>query len=289
MMYEKTEASDVSQEVTPASERLSPKGIAAMQGMGDGGVPAKSPDTSPPNMTIAASEFKPETQAALKEQNLDDPNDALADNTGKKAESVTRTVLRSEGLPDGSGGVQCLKDVIPGHYDNKGSGIDLIGVTADGRPIPIEVKKRAGDQDSMGRDTVPLENMEPETLALKEDILREREVNPAMQGEGERRLTNGKPDQDLSTDQMAGLWSRDRWLKLIKNDERRAELAQAGVSKEFLNLDNLKAADSPQWRTFLDGRTTVVVSGARDDVTNVLFQEAVFERGCNVAFVNLKA
>jgi len=235
-------------------------------------------------MSIAASEFKPETQAALKRQGLDDPNDVLADNTGKKAESLAQTVLKHEGLPDGCRGVQPLRDVIPGHYDNKGSGIDLIGVTADGRPIPIEVKKRAGDQDSMGQDTVPLGSMEPETLALKEDILRER----ALRGESERHLASGESDRDLSTDQMAGLWTRDRWIKLIKDDERRAGLAQAGISDDFLNLDNLKVADSPQWRAFLDGRMIVVVSGDKDDVTDELFREAVFERGCNVVVINLK-
>ena len=88
---------------------------------------------------------------------------------------------------------------------------------------------------------------------------------------------------------MAGLWTRDRWIKLVKNERQRETLAQAGVNEEFLNLDNLKNAYSPQWSKILDSRTTVIVSTMKDDVTNTLKDQALFQRGCNVVGINLKS
>jgi hypothetical protein len=88
---------------------------------------------------------------------------------------------------------------------------------------------------------------------------------------------------------MAGLWTRDRWLKLVKDDVHRERLAQAGVSQEYLDLDNLGSAYSPQWRDILDNRTTVIVSDNRQGASTTLMREALFKRGFNVVGINLKA
>jgi hypothetical protein len=142
--------------------------------------------------------------------------------------------------------------------------------------------------DSVGKSDVSLDAMEMETLALKEDILRERTVNPALRAKAEQLMPD-EPDPELSTEQMAGLWTRDRWLKLAKNEDHRNRLLEAGVAPEYLSLNNLEHAYSPQWRAILDGRSTVIVSDDRDGVTNTLMREAAFKRGFNVVGINLKA
>jgi hypothetical protein len=271
----------------PPREKV--KKVSAIQGRTDVGQTGSGLENSPINIGIKASEFKPETVAALKRQGLDNPDEVLGDKSGKKAEATSLTVLQHEGLPTGNRERLALDNIIPGQYDEQGHGIDLIGITNEGRPIPIEIKKRQNPlNDSMGNDAVPLEKVEPETLTLRDDVLRERQVVPALRALNEGRK-EGDPDQELSTDQMGGLWTRDRWLKLVKDDGHREKLAQAGVDEEYLNMENLKSAYSQQWRKILDGRTTVIVSTLKDDVTNRLKDQALFERGCNVVVIDLKS
>jgi hypothetical protein len=271
------------------SQELTKIGKSALQGSKDDGHAEIGIENPPNKLDIKASEFKPETYEALNKQDLMDFDEVLADGTGKKAEATALTVLRHEGIPEGNQDRLALKNIIAGHFDDQGHGIDLIGITDDGRPIPIEIKKRQDpSHDSMGEGVVPLERMEPETLALKDDLLHERQVNPPLRTSHEGRQVSD-PDQELSTDQMGGLWTRDRWLKLVKNEERKEELSQAGVDDEYLDLNNFKYAHSPHWRKILDGRTTVVVSTDKDAVTNKLKDQALFERGCNVVGIDLKS
>ena len=265
-------------------EQLGSRGKATIQGI------MESNDQSEPaevKAQIQASRLSAETKQALSARGLDDPDAILADNKGRLSEQYAQLVLKQEGLPMTGGENERLQDVVTGTYDGV-HGFDLIGVAPDGRPILIEVKKRMGTKDSVGKSDVSLDTMEPETLALKEDILRERAVNPALRAKAEQLMPD-EPDPELSTEQMAGLWTRDRWLKLVKNEDHRNRLLEAGVAPEYLNLDNLEHAYSPQWRAILDGRTTVVVSDDRDGVTNTLMREAAFKRGFNVARINLKA
>lgn len=286
------EAAPPAEAIAPSAgaERVSPQGMVAIQGEGLDGAGEVKDTASAPN-TLNASSFKPETKAALAAQGLDDPDSVLADQTGGKAEETARLVLKQEGLPQGDH-TEPLKDVVPGHYDNRGHGLDLVGVNAKGQPVPIEVKKRSDPaQDSLGQDSAELS---PEALKLKEDILRERTYNPAMRVKGEAladSAAKGMPelDPELSNEQMAGLWTRDAWLKLIDNPDQRAALSQAGVAEEYLNKDNLKNAYSPQWNDILHNRTTVIVSGSKDDVTNTLARQAAFKRGFDVSVINLKA
>jgi hypothetical protein len=275
-------------ETKPSLDAPGPTGIAAIQGKVEATPAEGTAPIAEPKYSLAASRFQPETSAALKQQSLDDADSVLNDASGGKAEATAQTVLKHEGLPSATADSQKLEDVIPGHYDHM-HGIDLVGISEDGKPIPIEVKKRAGIGDSLGGDSIPEDKMEPETLALKDDILRERSVNPALREEAAQMADRARPEPELANEQMAGLWTRDRWLKLVKDDVHRERLAQAGVSQEYLDLDNLGSAYSPQWRDILDNRTTVIVSDNRQGASTTLMREALFKRGFNVVGINLKA
>ena len=243
----------------------------------------KKQDMSPLGR-LMASQFTPNLIAQLEREGLNHHESILEDDTGKKAESVARIVLSYSGIPS-SGGFLYLKNVISGQYNEKGNGIDLIGVTEDGKPIIMEIKKRKyPNRDSMGQDNIQIDNLEPETLILQEDILRERKFNPDMREDALKRAERGEPDPELSTDQMSKLWVCDRWLKLIKNDKLRTELSRAGIRQEFLDTQSLGHS---QWDTIMDGRTTVIVSAGKDDVTTSLYREALFKRGFNVAIIDL--
>lgn len=88
---------------------------------------------------------------------------------------------------------------------------------------------------------------------------------------------------------MGGLWTRDRWLKLLKDPARRSDLSEAGIKEEFLDMGNFERPESPQWRALLDSRTTVIVGKHRDRASGDLTREAVFDRGCNVVGIDLEA
>lgn len=249
----------------------------------------KKQDISPLGR-LMASRFTPNLLAQLERKGLNHPESILEDDTGKKAESFARIVLSYSGICI-SGSFLRLKNVISGQYNDKGNGIDLIGVTEDGKPIIIEIKKRKNpNRDSLGQDNIQMDKLEPETKILLTDIQREREFNPAMRERALERAEQGGPDPELSAAQMSKLWVRDRWLKLIKDDKLRTELASAGIRHEFLDTESLgHAADTSQWNTIMDKRTTVIVSAGKDDVTTSLYREAVFKRGFNVDIIDLNS
>jgi hypothetical protein len=210
----------------------------------------------------------------------------LADDSGTKAEQVTQTVLKNEGLPDGSGGTIKFKEVVMGQHDNNNHGIDLIGVTEDGRPYPIEVKKRQDQsKDSMGNDRA--QNLLPQTEKLRQDVLRERVVNPAMHSRYEN-LPHGEPDPELSNRQMGGMWTRDCWLRLTEDPIHRQRLLEAGLNEKYLNPDNLDHAYSKEWKEILDNRTTMIVSGEKDRATAKLMRQAALQRGTDVFILDLE-
>ena len=97
------------------------------------------------------------------------------------------------------------------------------------------------------------------------------------------------PDSELSLDQMGGLWTRDRWLKLVKDEDNCNRLRQAGVSEEYLDLENLRNPYSKQWQDILDRRTSMIITTDKENVSDKLYSQALFERGCNVAVINLKS
>jgi len=273
-------------EPSPAPEKLSPRGKAAMQGQDLGGA-ADVQDAAPPSNTLNASSFKPETKAALAANGLDDADATLADNQGHRAEETARIVLKHEGLPQGQTTVP-LKEVVPGQHTGR-HGIDLVGVTADGQPVPIEVKKRADPaQDSVGKDSAELC---PKTLKLKEQMSTEEAKLAALNlkgGTSAEGAAQGAPDPEHSNEQMAGLWTRDGWLRLVDDPARSAALQKAGVDAQYFDQANLENPYSPQWNDILRNRATVIVSGDKDNVTDKLMREAVFKRGFDVSVINLK-
>lgn len=262
---------------------ISSEGRSAIQGNSDG----DWKDTK--RVDIAASEFSEETKQQLEANGVGNMDGVLADDGGKQAEKLTQVVLKNEGIPLQGGKRQDLTDIVPGQYDAAGHGIDLVGVADDGSPIILEVKKRQNPKrDSLGDSDVSSDKYEPETHALIADIERERDVNPSKRYSYEHRNTD-EPDRELSNMQMGDLWVRDRWLKLAKDPENKARLIDAGVNSEYLDLDNLKAADTQQWGDILNNRTTVIVSTDKEDVTRTLMKEAAFSRGFHVVGINLKS
>jgi hypothetical protein len=195
---------------------------------------ALAPD--PAQMTLDARRFKPETQRALAQAGLT-PDAVASDNSGANAEAYTRTVLKSEGLPDGGDGVEALKDVVPGQFGSS-HGIDLVGITESGDPVPIEVKKR----NDPGKDG---------------------HLDPGQLKDGSY--------------QMDDQWTKERWRRLVESPEGAEQLRQAGVQPKYLRPENLKD-DSPLWQTILDNKVAVVVSNKDDSSGRKMFDQAVFER-----------
>lgn len=87
---------------------------------------------------LDSSRFSPETKAFMTDQGL--THDKVMSDDRAAEEYVSHT-LSQEGLPDGNGGVEQLKGVVPGHFDARGHGIDLVAIKQDGSPAPLEVKR----------------------------------------------------------------------------------------------------------------------------------------------------
>lgn len=244
-------------------------------------------------MCMDASRFKPSTYVTLSDTGLT-PKEVV--NDPDKAEAFAGKVFKLEGIPSGNGDTETLQDVVPGHYDQAGHGIDLIGVERDGTPVPIEIKKY--DQPSAAHLA------EQNTVQLEDDVKRwqaQRESQVMMHREGrasDARADAGdtwKPEvsdwqkqiaQDseqmnsgnLEVHQMDDLWTRDRWLKLIGNPQGQERLSNAGVAPQFLDYDRLKSSpELPEWQTILDRRTAVIVSDQQGDAGRKMFRQAIVE------------
>jgi len=255
--------------------------------------------------TIDNDLLKPETRAALHAQGLTSASIA-DDHSGDQAEACTRTVLEREGIPDGSGGMEPVKRVVPGTHDRK-HGIDLIAVTQDGQPAPIEVKKRL-DASSAALEDKPVSKdaLEPEVQRAKQE--RERQLQLYRDGKRsqlrpdhaatwkpevaqwqrtmETDLARSRPDEQgvprLSVEQMDDLWVKDRYLKLLRTDGGPERLQTAGVDPKYCQIENFvdshgSLTDTSLWDDILSQRTTVIVSPADDPAGKVLFDQAVFE------------
>lgn len=227
---------------------LSAAGRDRMRGADASAAPLDTHD--PALMTLDSARFRPETRAALDAQGLDSAAIA-ADRGGDKAEAATRTILEREGIPDGAGGMEQVKRVVPGTHDGK-HGIDDIAVTTDGKPIPLEVKNRAdaanaalADHDSTA--------LEPEVRkahdAYADQVTRYRDemarVAPAADGPGD-----GEPlsayDRQRRIAQAEGLAA----LRPDYADTWKPEVAQWHARME---------ADAQRLKTDKDGNVTLPV------------------------------
>lgn len=247
-------------------------------------------------MKMDSSRFKPSTLDTLQRQRLT-PDNILSN--PDRAETYAGQVLALEGIPDGNGGVEKVRGVVPGHFDQTGHGIDLVAADAKGNPIPIEVKKYNQPSAAHLEDR-PVTRLEPEVAQWKAQ--RESLVTGLRRGDLAKFRSDAeatwKPEVadwrkqiekdeakmqsqkgELPVQQMDDLWVRDRWLKLIKSPEGQARLRQAGVNEKFLNYRRLRTApDLPEWQTILDRRMTVVVSDRNGNVGHRLFLQAIKEK-----------
>lgn len=249
-------------------------------------------------MKMEAERFKPETIAALEQEGL--TRDSVLSNPDK-AELYVRQVFIHEGIPDGNGGTeQVKKDVVQGHFDQSKHGIDLIAADTEGKPVLIEVKKYNQTSAAQLSD-YSVVKLEPEVerwqaaqedlvTAKQEDTLTEfrpdaretwkPEVAHWQQGiaQNEIRIRESEKGK-LPVQQMDDLWTRDRWLKLIKTPEGCKRLQDIGIDEKYLNYRRLRTSpDLPEWQSMLDQRVTVIVSGGQGDTGKRLFLQAVAER-----------
>jgi hypothetical protein len=204
-------------------------------------------------MTLQSSRFKKRTSDALVDKGL---TPEIVTSDSDKAELYAGHVFAHEGIPDGNGGTEEVRGIGPGHFNNRGWGIDLIATDSEGRPTPIEVKKYKQPSRAELADR-PVVELEDET-------------------QGWLQHTNSPED---SGRQMDDWWLRDRWLKLIKNPEGHQRMADLGVNEKYLDYDRLRSSpDLPEWEGLLDRRATVIVSRRGGDAGKRLFDQAVFEK-----------
>lgn len=251
-------------------------------------------------MKLDAARFSKETKSTLEQQGMT-ADKVLADHN--LAEDYAGEVLEMEGMPDGGGGTEGVCGVASGHYEKRGEGgvgIDLVAADMEGAPMPIELKDTINPETRSLSD-YEVKRLEPEVKCWKDK--REAQVRAKQQGsladirpdaeanwkpevedwrqgiaQDEVRIQESKKGE-LPVQQMDELWTRDRWLKLIKEPEGRKRMTDIGVNEKYLNYDRLRSSpDLPEWRDILDRRTTVVVSGREGDVGKRLSDQAVFER-----------
>ncbi len=246
-------------------------------------------------MKMDVDRFSPVTKMSLDQQGLK-PENILTD--PDKAEDYVGAVFKLEGMPNGNGGTDMVKDIGPGHYDQAGHGIDLVAADADGTPVPIEVKKYNQPSAAHLEDRSVVE-LEPSVEQWRQQ--REAQVMTKEQG----AMTDIRPDAEatwkpevkewqqqvgwdelrmhehkgeLPVQQMDDLWTRDRWLKIIKTPEGQGRMRQLGIDEKFLNHRHLSSSpDLPEWQAILDQRSAVIVSGGKGDVGKHLFNQAIRE------------
>jgi hypothetical protein len=261
---------------------------------------AESPIASDDWMKVRSELFSDDTQEKLAE---DFPRgEVLADHN--LAEEYASRVFELEGIPDGNGGVEKVKgEVVSGHYEKRGKGgigIDLVAADDNGVPILIEVKKYqqtsaahlenrsvGGQNDKKLEDGVANWKAEREKLVQTKQqgsevrISREAfETQPSVEHWQRRvewdELRMSEHDGNLPVQQMDDLWTRDRWLKIIKEDEGCARMRQAGVDEKYLDYDKLRSSlHLPEWQDILDRRTTVIVSDSGGDTGKQMFLQAM--------------
>lgn len=274
------------------SQPLTPE-AAKVKGLSEG--PVANDDW----MTLRGDRLSPGTQDGLARQGLTG-DQVLAD--PDKAEAYVGQVFSQEGIPDGNGGAEQTRNgVVPGHYDGK-HGIDLVAADQHGTPTPIEVKKygqpSAAALEDQGVTNLELEveqwrkGRQSEVSAYQHGRLTDkrpdaaetwkpepREWKSGLRDDAHRMTRNDRGKPYLPVQQMDDLWTRDRWLKIIKTPEGQERMRSVGVAEKYLDHGRLRSSpDLPEWQAILDRRTAVIVSDRQGDVGRRLFGQAVFEK-----------
>ena len=258
---------------------------------------AKGPIANDSWETLDATRFSADTQQQLDRAGL--TRDAVLSDANK-AENYAASVFSLEGIPNCGGSVDQFKQgVVSGHYEQRGDGgvgIDLVGADQDGIPTPIEVKKY--QQTSAAHlENRSVARLEPEVAnwkAQREQAVRARqegrlaEIRPDAQDTWKPEVADWRRDiardqlrmaetatGELPVQQMDELWTRDRWLKIIKTEDGQQRMRGIGVDEKYLDYNRLRSSpDLPEWQAILDRRTTVVVSDSRGNVGKQLFLQA---------------
>lgn len=240
---------------------------------------------------IRASQIGEKLEALKESLGIKELDEVLDDNSGKKAEELTRMVLEERGLPIGDGNYLSFKSVIFGQYNEANNGIDLIGVTEKGEPVLIEVKKRStSKRDSLGISNVQNDYFEKETIGMQNQIVDEYHKNFELltRVNSRQNAIPPIPDPELSSEQFGKLWSRDRYFKAIKNKEVRENLINAGIASNFLDINRLSSnAFIPEWEKILNNRVAVIVSSKKDNVTKSVLRQAIFRKKINTTIIDL--
>lgn len=159
---------------------------------------------------------------------------------GDRGEAIARVAIEERGLPTETGW-RDVDAVVAGQYDGV-HGIDLVAVQ-DGKPVVIEVKYH------------------------HRPILAEHE---------EKELgLEGKLATNL---EMGDGWTRRRWQALLRDDEKRLELALAGVDSSYLTEANFATADSTAWKAILSNKRVVVISDPGSEGVNGTLMRQAHER-----------
>lgn len=221
---------------------------------------------------LEADRFCLKTHQSVEKSNIDVSK--VMDAKGQ-AERYAAVVIENEGIPNGNGGTLRVRDkVVSGQYDNQNHGIDLVAAKQDGTPIIIEIK----------------DYHQPSSAKLSDDSLTgahdpfEPEVEQLMKTRKEAIYQDHSClDQPSEVKQMNDLWVRDRWLKLIKNEEGRARLRTAGVDERYLNPQIMDNMDSLEWQKVMDNLTIGLVCDRSGNPGRVLVSQVLFEkRGKNI-------
>jgi hypothetical protein len=174
---------------------------------------------------------------------------------GKTGEEIAKTVIKNEPdfLKNAEGEPAKIKGVADGQFDGV-HGIDLVAADAEGRPIIIEVKEVQGNPAHLNEKS--LTSLEKEYGEVK---------------------------------QMDDKWVKDRWLRLISNDDHVKALEKAGVDPRYLDKDELKE-DPDLWKDIFRSKAVVVVSPeGKDAVTNHLHEQCSERNVSNICAIRTPA
>jgi DNA primase len=200
-------------------------------------------------MKMEAARFSTETQQELLAAGLT-REVILADSD--KAEDYVACVFKSEGIPNGSGGVDKPKqDVVSGQYKGRW-GIDLVAAEKrEGCPILIEVKKyKQPSSARLAEHSVELDPVVAQWKAEREGRVSAQQLGDGIQIDPDA-LRYRSLVEERQTAKDRSYIQRD-WLERIGTEKKRERLRASGVPEKYLDYERLSGdPDLPEWREFL--------------------------------------
>ncbi len=237
---------------------------------------------------------------------------------GQLGESLVMSLVDGDGELRSSDGsiVIPLVRALDLKLSDANTGIDLIGVTTNGVPVPIEVKTGGldsnhgleslfgGCSESLDPKTQVRMAGLPSTQSLLDWIQREKGVLPwqreelvdrsqwAEQFVESKEIKNISPERldsfvnsDISLLQMADGWLYDRWLRTV--NEHRDALLVGGVNPRFVDGSNLTNPFSPEWREILSNRVYVQITNSNNSVSDAVMGNVIGRHKSNLVRIVL--